>query len=238
MLKYAKIIDQKNGLCEVGIGKPSAIYKTVIDENGNEKTLYVSDFYKSLGMEEMDVEQAYNGGWYLAGKAPVKTVTKAELTAFVSAEADKIAYGGFTIISNGQEYLFKTTTDNITRCNSVLAMYEVLPDDTVIPWEVWQGDTPAMLPVNKTQFKQCFAFGANMIISVETVKGTLNAEIQSFTDEQLADSDNIAEFKARATATLEAVPRVYDMTETVTESDSGDSDGENTDIPNKETETE
>lgn len=164
--------------------------------------------------------------------------TKAELTAFISAEADKIAYGGFTIIANGQEYLFKTTTDNITRCNSVLAMYEVLPDDTVIPWEVWQGDTPAMLPVNKTQFKQCFAFGANMIISVETVKGTLNAEIQSFTDEQLADSDNIAEFKARATATLEAVPRVYDMTETVTESDSGDSDGENTDTPNKETETE
>ena len=27
-------------------------------------------FYKSIGMTEMDVEQAYNGAWYLKGYAP------------------------------------------------------------------------------------------------------------------------------------------------------------------------
>ena len=137
--------------------------------------------------------------------------TKAELTAFVSAEADKVAYGGITIIANGQEYLFKTTTDNITRCNSVLAMYEVLPDDTVIPWEVWQGDIPVMLSVNKAQFKQCFAFGANMIICVETVKGTLNAEVQNLTDEQLADGDYVMAFKENVVIQLTQVNTVFKL---------------------------
>lgn len=138
-----------------------------------------------------------------------EVITKAELTAFVSAEADKVAYGGITIIASGQEYLFKTTTDNITRCNSVLAMFEVLPDETVIPWEVWQGDVPTMLPVNKEQFKQCFAFGSQMIISVETVKGTLNAEVQNLTDEQLANADYVMAFKENAVMQLAAVNTVF-----------------------------
>jgi hypothetical protein len=90
-------------------------------------------------------------------------------------------------------------------------MYEVLPDNTIIPWEVWQGDVPVMLPVNKAQFKQCFAFGANMIISVETVKGTLNAEVQNMTDEQLANADYIADFKGNAMAQLAAVNTVFKL---------------------------
>lgn len=145
----------------------------------------------------------------VANEAPI--ATKPEVTAFISAEADKVAYGGITIIAGEQEYLFKTTTDNITRCNSVLAMYEVLPDDTIIPWEVWQGDVPTMLPVNKAQFKRCFAFGANMIISVETVKGTINAEVQKLTDEQLADTAYIAAFKESAASRLSQVNTVFDL---------------------------
>lgn len=53
MKKYAKIIDEETKLCEVGLGN-------------NIK------FYKSLGMTEMDVEQAYNGSWYLSGYCPEK----------------------------------------------------------------------------------------------------------------------------------------------------------------------
>lgn len=51
MIKYAKIIEEKTKLCEVGIGD-------------NE------DFYKSIGMTKMDVEQAYNGSWYVSGYCP------------------------------------------------------------------------------------------------------------------------------------------------------------------------
>lgn len=53
MKKYAKIINEETKACEVGIGT-------------NAK------FYQSIGMTEMEVEQAYNGGWYLQGYAPQK----------------------------------------------------------------------------------------------------------------------------------------------------------------------
>lgn len=48
---YAKIVNEETKLCEVGTG-------TNIE------------FYKSIGMTEMDVEQAYNGCWYIKGYAP------------------------------------------------------------------------------------------------------------------------------------------------------------------------
>lgn len=53
MKKYAKIIDETTKQCQVGTGT-----------NFN--------FYQSIGMTEMDVEQAYNGQWYVAGCAPVQ----------------------------------------------------------------------------------------------------------------------------------------------------------------------
>lgn len=53
MKKYAKIINEETKACEVGLGTNTA-------------------FYASIGMEEMEVEQAYDGGWYLEGYAPAK----------------------------------------------------------------------------------------------------------------------------------------------------------------------
>lgn len=55
MLKFAKIINEETKLCEVGLG-------TNIE------------FYKSIGMEEMEVEQAYDGTWYIEGFAPVQPI--------------------------------------------------------------------------------------------------------------------------------------------------------------------
>jgi hypothetical protein len=53
MLKYAKITNKETKQCDVGIGTNTA-------------------FYLSIGMAEMDVEQAYNGNWYVKGYAPEK----------------------------------------------------------------------------------------------------------------------------------------------------------------------
>ena len=52
MKKYAKIINEEK-LCEVGLGTNIG-------------------FYKSIGMTEQEVEQAWNGSWYLQGYAPEK----------------------------------------------------------------------------------------------------------------------------------------------------------------------
>lgn len=53
MKKYAKITNEETKECSVGLGTNT-------------------DFYKSIGMTEMDVEQAYNGAWYVEGYAPEK----------------------------------------------------------------------------------------------------------------------------------------------------------------------
>lgn len=53
MLLYAKVVNEETKLCDVGLGTNT-------------------DYYKSLGMSEMEVEQAYNGQWYLSGYAPTK----------------------------------------------------------------------------------------------------------------------------------------------------------------------
>lgn len=52
MKHFAKVIDETKK-CIVGLGTNT-------------------DFYRSEGMTETDVEQAYNGSWYLKGFAPEK----------------------------------------------------------------------------------------------------------------------------------------------------------------------
>ena len=55
MILYAKIIDQEVGRCEVGLG-------------------FDSDFYKSIGMTPLDVQQSdIDNKWYLANKCPMKS---------------------------------------------------------------------------------------------------------------------------------------------------------------------
>ena len=60
MIKYAKIIDKKTGLCSIAIGD---------DE----------DFYKSIKMKELDVEQSdIDGQWYLTELCPHKSKEEKE----------------------------------------------------------------------------------------------------------------------------------------------------------------
>lgn len=53
MIKYAKIINEETKLCDVGLGTNT-------------------NLYKSLGMKQLDVEQAYDGQWYLSEYVPAK----------------------------------------------------------------------------------------------------------------------------------------------------------------------
>lgn len=53
MKKYAKIIDETTKQVQVGVGCPD-------------------EYYIEIGMTLMEVEQAYNGLWYVDGYAPIK----------------------------------------------------------------------------------------------------------------------------------------------------------------------
>lgn len=73
MILYAMIADPKTNKCFVGLGT---------DE----------EFYKSLGMTRMDVEQAWDGSWYRAGFVPEKpeSVEKEETLANLKAKLETI----------------------------------------------------------------------------------------------------------------------------------------------------
>lgn len=53
MIVYSKIINEETKLVVVGTGTDNA-------------------YYESIGMTQMDVEQAYDGAWYVKGYAPKK----------------------------------------------------------------------------------------------------------------------------------------------------------------------
>ena len=53
MQKYAKIVNEETKQCDVGVGTNVT-------------------YYKYIGMELMEVEQAYDGQWYAKGYAPEK----------------------------------------------------------------------------------------------------------------------------------------------------------------------
>ena len=59
MKKYARIVNEETKACEVGTGTNV-------------------EFYRSIGMFEMEVEQAYDGSWYLKGYAPEKPTEQKE----------------------------------------------------------------------------------------------------------------------------------------------------------------
>lgn len=80
MEMYARIINKESGLVEVGDGDINAVWETDIvdmpDGSTQKVVRTVKDFYEFIGMELMEVEQAYNGAWYIAGKAPAPPKTK------------------------------------------------------------------------------------------------------------------------------------------------------------------
>ena len=55
MIQYAKIIDEQTKEVQIGVG---------VDDQ----------YYKDIGMQRMDVEQAWTGNWYVAGYAPQKPI--------------------------------------------------------------------------------------------------------------------------------------------------------------------
>lgn len=68
MITYAQIVDEQTKLVVVGTGTDNA-------------------YYESIGMTQMDVEQAYNGAWYVKGYAPAKPeLTLEEKVAKLEAE--------------------------------------------------------------------------------------------------------------------------------------------------------
>lgn len=113
MKKYAKVINEETKLCSIGTGT-------------NVK------YYQSIGMTEQEVEQAYNGSWYLSGFAPQKPLEeiKAEKRAEINTARDAAEQGGF-------EYLGKSfDSDQVSaqRISMATQAMALSPEGTTITW--------------------------------------------------------------------------------------------------------
>lgn len=110
---YAKIIDEETKQCEVGIGT-------------NAK------FYKSIGMTEMDVEQAYNGQWYVKGYAPAEPETEKQarvrgIRNQMLDESDKYMVSDFPL-TDEERYQMKQYRQYLRDYTKQDNWWESLPD--------------------------------------------------------------------------------------------------------------
>lgn len=127
MIKYAKVINEQTGLCDVGIGTNTT-------------------FYKSIGMKEQDVSQSdIDGKWYLSDKCPMKSnETKlAEAKQAKLNEATDKAYSfenkdalitvsATNMMSRSSEtyHIEATLTNNI----KLSAYAQALDESETVPW--------------------------------------------------------------------------------------------------------
>lgn len=117
MKKYAKIINEKTKACEVGLGTNIA-------------------FYSSIGMTEMEVEQAYDGGWYLKGYAPekpqevkeqeVRAVRNSYLETYVDPKQLVMVWNSLTA---EEQELYKDYRQYLLDYPQTEGWYEQNPDD-------------------------------------------------------------------------------------------------------------
>ncbi len=115
MFKFAKIVNHETKLCEVGTGT-------------NAK------FYQSIGMAEQEVEQAYNGKWYLKGYAPQKSLEalKIEKREEINAARDAAEQGGFEYLGK----IFDSDPISCQRMSCAAQAMSLLPasEDNKITW--------------------------------------------------------------------------------------------------------
>lgn len=106
---YAKIINEEKKQCEVGIGTNTA-------------------FYESIGMTDMDVEQGYDGAWYVKGYAPSKPIE--ELKSEKRTERDNLINSILWRVEryNQQKQLEIETTDSESQYIAILQYIQYLRD--------------------------------------------------------------------------------------------------------------
>lgn len=123
MRLYAKIEDESRKTVSVGTG-------TNID------------FYESIGMTLMDVEQGWDGSWYVAGYAPAKPKDVAEAEALAQAKAERAAaVASITVtvdgmVFDGDEVAQERMARTVTAATATVASMDdtttwVLHDNTV-----------------------------------------------------------------------------------------------------------
>ncbi len=153
MKKYAKVINEETGLCEVGVGTNA-------------------EFYTSIGMEEIEVEQSeVDGQRYLSEKCPRKTDGERLAEAKALKLAENVSKRDERLRA-GVEYrgvLFDSDTDS--KVNIMGALSALLDGDSV-GWNSMDNETVIMTKVELEEL------GALLIGLTSTVWGAEGLNVQ------------------------------------------------------------
>lgn len=129
MTKYALIVNAVTKLCDIGTGTNHA-------------------FYQSIGMELMDVEQGYDGNWYVAGHAPQQPLAEVRAAALsrIDSATSAAILAGFEYEIEGETLHF--SYDSFDQQNfadtanaAMLAMQGVEGVPQAVTWNGWRNHT-------------------------------------------------------------------------------------------------
>lgn len=148
-----------------------------------------TDFYKSIGMEDLEVEQAYDGSYYLKGYAPIQNLDElkseklSELTSITSKftvnncdEMHITSSLGYTINAD------KTAQDNIR------GLIEAHGESDIIKYKIYDNSFKEVTIADlKIMLKECAKNGENLY----TQKFLYQEKIKACTS---ADEINAIEF--------------------------------------------
>ena len=115
---YAKIENDITKECSVGFGTNV-------------------EFYQSIGMTEMDVEEAYDGKWYVAGYVPQKPQELIDKEALIKAKEERADYVSKIIVEvdgmkfDGDETSQDRMARSIVALNDGETVQWVLADNTI-----------------------------------------------------------------------------------------------------------
>lgn len=156
MIKYAKIINEETGLCEVGLGTNT-------------------DFYKSVGMIEQDVEQSdvdYN--WYITEKCPHKSeeekLNEAKEAKYAEANLKAFEYleSGEAVYEYEEGKSIEATDGNIAKLGLALVNFILQQDYTsTIEWNTKENQN---VQLNAEQLQVIVAGLQSIQAEVWTVK--------------------------------------------------------------------
>lgn len=134
MIKYAKIINELTGLVEVGLGTNA-------------------DFYKSIGMCELDVQQSdIDSNWYLSEKCPMKSegekLQQAKQAKYTEANTGARAYleSGEALFELEADKHIEATDGNIGKLSAYALSFitGTLQSEDVIYWNTKEDETIAL----------------------------------------------------------------------------------------------
>lgn len=113
MIKYAQIIDNDKKTVSVGIGTDV-------------------DFYKSIGMKEMEVEEGYDGQWYIAGYAPIQPLDELKTDKLAALKAERDNKEVEPIEYNGNSFDYDEKARD--RINAAIIALELAGAEATLAW--------------------------------------------------------------------------------------------------------